>query len=62
MLFFISRDFVLALLDCFFRFMYQAKEFFLSSIEKRCNWERERLIEGVKKEYCFFVIIYSGFC
>ena len=24
--------------------------------------ERERLIDRVKKGYCFFVIIYCGFC
>ena len=23
---------------------------------------KERLIDGVKKGYCFFVIIYCGFC
>ena len=23
---------------------------------------REKLIDGVKKGYCFFVIIYCGFC
>ena len=64
--FFFSRDFVLAFSGLFFRFIYKATGFFLVRVtvesRKRCNGERERLIDRVKKEYCFFVIIYCGFC
>ena len=41
------------------------KSFFLVVVEssrKVCSGERERLIDGVKKGYCFFGIIYCGFC
>ena len=33
-----------------------------SSREKRSCGARKRLFDGVKKGYCFFVIIYCGFC
>ena len=60
MLFSFPHDFVLEFSGLFFRFIYKATGFFLvgrGNREKRCSGGRKRLIDGVKKGYCFFVII-----
>ena len=62
MLFFFSRDFILATSGFFFRYIYKATGFFLVVEKCEVGREREKLIDGVKKGYCFFVIIYCGFC
>ena len=55
-IFLFSRDFVLAFSGLFFRFIYKATGFFFTTGRERAEndvLERERLIDRVKKGYCF---------
>ena len=51
--FLFSRNFVLAFSGLFFRFIHKATGFFFSQRAENVVVGRERLIDRVKKEYCF---------
>ena len=52
--FLFSRDFVLVFSGLFFRFTYKAMGFFFRERAENIVVESERLIDRVKKGYCFF--------